>query len=333
MALGHARSQNKAARSALVSVVIPCHGQAHFVSEALESALQQTHPEMEVIVVNDGSPDNTAEVVGRYAGVLCLNQENQGLAAARNAGFRSSRGEYVLFLDADDRLNSRAVETHLACFIRFPEAGFVVGDIDHITADGSYAGSPRWPILEGDYYEELLRANHVANTIAVMFRRSVIDRVGGFKTVCSPAEDYELLLHAAQLFPSAHHRNVVSEYRRHPASLSRQGSVMLRAMHRVMQMQLPVVRKNPGLVKAWRRGDIYWREHFGIATFREVYRRLRSGEMVSALRAVGILLWQVRTRLLVLPWKYRKRIIRALAGQGRARHARNNRGAVLPPRP
>ncbi len=323
-------SQEKAL---LVSIIIPCYKQTHFLSEAIESALRQTHPEIEVIVVNDGSPDNTAAVVGRYSGVLCLNQENQGLAAARNAGFRSSRGECVLFLDADDRLNSRAVETHLACFVRFPEAGFVVGDIDHITADGSYASSPRWPILEANYYKELLRANHVANTIAVMFRRSVIDRVGGFASACSPAEDYELLLHASQLFPSAHHRNVVAEYRRHPAGLSRQGSVMLRAMHRVMQMQLPVVRENPDLVKAWRIGDIYWREHFGIATFKEVYRRLRCGEIMSALRAVGILLGRVRTRLLVLPWKYRKRIIRALAGQGRSRHARDNKRAVLPSRP
>ena len=59
-----------------------------------------------------------------------------------------SKGEYVVFLDADDRLTPNAIESHLACFAEHPEAGFVVGDIDHISLDGSYAGSPRWPLLE-----------------------------------------------------------------------------------------------------------------------------------------------------------------------------------------
>ena len=70
----------------LVSIVIPCYAQAHFVSESIESALAQTHPKTEIIVVDDGSRDNAAEVVARYPGVLCLRQENRGLAEARNAG-------------------------------------------------------------------------------------------------------------------------------------------------------------------------------------------------------------------------------------------------------
>ena len=78
-------------------------------------------------------PDDAAEVVARYPGVLCVRQENRGLAEARNSGFRASSGEYVLFLDADDRLTPNAVEAHLSCFAKHLEAGFVVGDIDHIT--------------------------------------------------------------------------------------------------------------------------------------------------------------------------------------------------------
>lgn len=307
--------------SPLVSVIIPCYRQACFLPHAIESALAQTHAKMEVVVVDDGSPDNAAEIAGRYPKVSCVRQINRGLAEARNAGFRASRGEYVLFLDADDRLSSQAVEKHLGCFTQVPEAGFVVGDIDHMTREGFYAGSPRWPILKGDYYEELLRVNHVANTIAVMFRRAVIERVGGFKPSCSPAEDYELLLHAARLFPSAHHRTLVAQYRRHPATLSRQGGVMLRAMHRVMEMQRPIAEENPRLMEAWREGDLYWRDHFGTTTIKGVWNSFFRLDILGVLSGIGALVRYVRGRTFVIPWKYRRRLRKVFFRRGTMRRS------------
>ena len=92
------------AEAALVSVVIPCYNQAHFLGEAIESVLAQTYPHLEIVVVDDGSTDNTGEVAARYPGVRYVRQENQGLAAARNTGLRHSSGDYLVFLDADDRL-------------------------------------------------------------------------------------------------------------------------------------------------------------------------------------------------------------------------------------
>ena len=289
----------------LVSVIIPCFNQAHFLSESVESALSQTHCETEIIVVDDGSPDNVFEVVSRYPTVKCVQQQNQGVVAARNAGFRVSTGDYVLFLDADDRLMPHAIESHLGCFAKHPEAGFVVGDIDQIAADGSYIYSPRWPIIEASHYEELLRVKHVANTIAVMFRRSVIDELGGFEALYSPAEDYELLLRATRLFSSVHHRTVVAQYRRHPANLSRQGTVMLRALHRVMERQLPIVDGNPTLKRAWREGTRYWRDRFGPTTIKQLYAHLRHCEIRGAISAAATLVRYVRGRLFVFPWIYR----------------------------
>ena len=290
-----------------VSVIIPCYNQAQFLPDALKSALAQTYRKMEVVVVDDGSPDTTAEVVARYPGARCVRQENRGVAEARNAGFRASSGEYVLFLDADDRLTPNAVEAHLLCFAEHPEAGFVVGDIDQIAGDGSYIRSPRWPVLEANFYEELLKVNHVANTIAVMFRRSVIERVGGFKT--APAEDYELLLNAARQFSSAHHRSVVAQYRRHDANTSRNGSLMLRTMHKVMQSQVSFVNANCNLKAAHRKGELTWRDHFGLATIGEIYTLLVRCEPWRAAKAFAALLWYVRGRLFLLPWKHRHRLL------------------------
>src|SRR3712207_5573157 len=111
----------------LVSVVIPCYKQAHFLGEAIESVLAQSYPHFEVVVVDDGSTDNTSEVAARYPGVRCVRQDNQGLAAARNSGLAHSKGEYLLFLDADDRLLPHALEVGVERLEAHPECAFVSG--------------------------------------------------------------------------------------------------------------------------------------------------------------------------------------------------------------
>ena len=100
-------------KTPLVSVVIPCYNQAHFLGEAIESVLKQTYKHFEIVVVDDGSTDNTSEVARRYSGIRCIEQANQGLSAARNTGIRESKGEYLVFLDADDRLRPIALEAGL----------------------------------------------------------------------------------------------------------------------------------------------------------------------------------------------------------------------------
>ncbi len=298
--------------SALVSVVIPCYNQDRFLPEAIESVLAQTHSPVEIIVVDDGSPDTTSEVAERYPTVRCIRQQNQGLSGARNTGLRESRGKFLMFLDADDRLTTNAVQAHLECFAAHPDAGFVVGDIDRIHEDGSFECAPRWPILTANFYEELLKANHVANTIAVMFRRTVLETVGEFVRTISAAEDYEMLLRAARSFPSAHHRTVVAYYRRYSASMSRKGSLMLQSMHQVMHAQQEFVKGNSRLEAAWREGDTYWRDEFGTITGREILSHARRGDIGRAWKAVLAMLWYVRGRVLLLPWNNRRRIWRRI---------------------
>ena len=93
-----------------MTVMIPCYNQARFLGEAIESVLSQSHPDF-VVVVDDGSTDNTSEVASSYGQVRLIRQENRGLAAARNRGLSEARGEYVVFLDSDDRLLSRGTRS------------------------------------------------------------------------------------------------------------------------------------------------------------------------------------------------------------------------------
>src|SRR5918993_1194548 len=94
----------------LVSVIIPCYNQAHFLPEAIDSVLNQTYPNYEIIVIDDGSTDDATGVARRYDNVRCIRQDNQGLPASRNIGFQESRGSYLLFLDSDDRLLPNALQ-------------------------------------------------------------------------------------------------------------------------------------------------------------------------------------------------------------------------------
>ena len=132
-----AAGDDEQAEAPLVSVVIPCYNQAHFLGEAIESVLAQTYPHLEIIVVDDGSPDNTEEVATRYSGVRYVQQANQGLAAARNTGLRHSTGAYLVFLDADDRLLPQAVEVGLQQLQAHPECAFTFGKWRQIAGDGS----------------------------------------------------------------------------------------------------------------------------------------------------------------------------------------------------
>src|SRR5438552_637083 len=122
----------------LVSVVIPCYNQAHFLGEAIESVASQTYPHFEVVVVDDGSTDNTAAVVTGYPGVRYFRQENQGLSAARNTGLRHSVGDRLVVLDADDRLMPCALEIGLTSLRDHPECAFVYGHSQFTTVDGSF---------------------------------------------------------------------------------------------------------------------------------------------------------------------------------------------------
>jgi glycosyltransferase involved in cell wall biosynthesis len=115
------------ATTGLVSVIIPCFNQGHFLATAIESVLQQTYPLVEVLVIDDGSQDTTQAIAARYASVRYFYQPNQGLAAARNTGLGRSQGTYLLFLDADDWLYPQAIALNIRYLEQNPGVAFVAG--------------------------------------------------------------------------------------------------------------------------------------------------------------------------------------------------------------
>jgi len=232
-----------------VSVVIPCYNRAHFLGGAIESVLRQSYSDFEIIVVDDGSTDGTAEVAERYEGVRFVRQKNCGVAAARNAGLRESAGEYLVFLDSDDLLLPEALKTGVELLEAHPEYAFVYGHCEYIGADGTLLRPPRRQKVVQDCYAQLLKQNHIQSVAAVMFRRRCVE---GFHTGMDGCEDRDLYLRVAKEHPVHCHGRTVFQYRRHDSNLSNNTGGMINSGLAMFKSQLELVRGDEKLERLCR---------------------------------------------------------------------------------
>ena len=180
----------------LVSVIIPCFKQADFLVEALDSVIAQTFNDWECIVVNDGSPDNTNEVVfsyiKKYPGrrIRVVEKPNGGLSAARNFGVRHSSGSYVLPFDSDDRLHPQMLEKCLAALQNNPGAGIAYTQTRCFGANDTLVTNQVFSL------EMLREENHIA--YCSLYRREVFDQVGGYNTNLDSYEDWDFWIGALE---------------------------------------------------------------------------------------------------------------------------------------
>jgi len=269
--------------SNVVSVVIPCYNQAEFLGDAIESVMAQTCARSDVVVVDDGSTDRSADVAARYSGVRCLSQTNKGAGAARNAGLKHVFGEFVVFLDADDRLLPHAFEAGLRCFGAHPECALVAGRCVKIGRDGARQHTRHDPVVERDHYLRLLTANYIFTPATVMLRAAVIRRIGGFKTRVWGSEDYDLYLRIARHYRIWCHDQVVAEYRQHETNISRRSILMMRSTITVMRGQRAFVRGDLRAQQARREGVRHLQNTYGERAIDAARRHFRAREWRAAI--------------------------------------------------
>ncbi len=215
----------------LVSIVIPCYNQGRYLASAVESALAQTHKDVEVVVVDDGSTDDTAQVMERFAGdprVTLLRQENRGPSAARNAGVAASKGAFLNFLDADDDITPEKLERQLAVMEADPGIGFAYCDIGYMDEDGaeikdkkelSVADGRRE--LSGDIFDQLFTGGYFPPH-APLVRRIAFEEVGGFDPALRGCCDWDLWLRlSVRGFTAQYLNEKLARYRLHLAGMSR----------------------------------------------------------------------------------------------------------------
>ena len=275
-----------------VSVVIPCHRQAHFLPDAVASVLAQTRPAHEILVVDDGSPDDVAGALAAFPGVRCLAQENRGLGAARNAGLAECSGEAVVFLDADDRLLPEALAVGSAALAERTGAPLVWGFNRPIDREGRALGPISNPWTgEVASYAELLTRNVVGPPVGAMLRRAAVLACGGFSSARTRAEDYDLYLRLARDHDLHCHGRLVGEYRYHDAKMSGDDRGMLDGVLAALDAQEEHVRHDPELRRAWREGRRWaWRQYDGRGRIEAIGDDLRGRRWVrAAAAALGLL--------------------------------------------
>jgi glycosyltransferase involved in cell wall biosynthesis len=207
-----------------ISVVIPCFNAAAFLADALRSVLQQNIEGLEVVVVDDGSIDDSVVIARSFSFVRVIEQANLGPAAARNRGVAQARGRFVAFLDADDVWLPGKLASQLALLEQAPDAGVVYGDFYFWRADirTLYTHSEEFDaaVRSGWLYPEILLDSLICIITAVV-RREVFDEIGGFDEQLRTGEDYDLWVRAALRYRCLKVAQPVALYRLHEGGTTR----------------------------------------------------------------------------------------------------------------
>ena len=226
----------------LVSVIITSYNYARYIGEAIESVWAQTYSPIEIIVVDDGSTDDTRAVLAPYAdaGVTCIFQENEGKSGALNRGLAASQGEFIAFLDSDDAWLPDAVEWRMALFDADPLVGVVYARALVVDANGvlqAYQlGAPER--YAGDTVRSLLCGVFI-HFVTFMVRRTSLEAVGAaFDPAFGAANDWEMYLRLARVCRFAFLAEPMARYRVHGTNWSRNAGAVNAEILRLVHLTL-----------------------------------------------------------------------------------------------
>jgi glycosyltransferase involved in cell wall biosynthesis len=304
-----------------VSVVIPTYNYGRYVTEAVDSVLAQTRPAGEVIVVDDGSTDDTRERLRPYLNrIRYVYQENRGLPVARNTGIRAARGDLIALLDSDDLWHPRKLELQVPFLIRSPEVGLVAVEAARdLTAGWPEVAGPFPPPARRVTLRDLLIRSRFGPS-SVLVRKSCFDAVGLFDPDLRSAEDRDMWVRIAARFAIERVAAPLWWYRLH-------GGNMSAAAVRMEENEMKVLTRALATLHPEQHGWLLRRKVVGYTVKSAAYRYDMAGQHLPALARVlrSLALWPVpfradealtrweRPKMLVL---FALRLLRDLAADG-----------------
>lgn len=259
----------------IVSVIIPCYNQGMYLSKAIESVLKQTYKNYEIIVVDDGSEDDTKSVATSYTEVAYIYQHNQGLSAARNTGIDHSKGSLLVFLDSDDWLIPDALEANLEHILSQPELAFVSGS-HMLFYERENKIRKIIKEVKDDNYVHMLEGNYIGMIATVMFQKWVFDFFR-YDTSLKVCEDYDLYLKILRKYPAIQHSQIIAIYRMHNKNLSGNHILMLRTALMVLDRQLDLV-VDDNEKNAFNTGHASWKLYYSEEMYHNLIHHLYNGK-------------------------------------------------------
>lgn len=204
-----------------ISVIIPAYNRVNYLREAIESVLAQTYEKYEILVIDDGSTDNTRELVNNYADrIRYIYQDNKGPSAARNSGIKNANGDLIAFLDSDDIWHTDKLAQQVAAFDGDPSLGIVATGYEVI--DTKYQIQSVNILKKGELKD--IRNNHLYKnffpTPTVMIKKKCFEKVGFFNETLQFAEDWEMWLRVMADFNFGYISRPLTKVRVHPVSIT-----------------------------------------------------------------------------------------------------------------
>jgi len=251
----------------LVSVIIPAYNAEIFIAKTLESVLSQTYQNIEVLVVDDGSWDQTAEIVKSFAQkdsrLSLLQQSNAGVAAARNLAIEKSRGEYIAPIDADDIWYPQNLEKQVECFIKSePSVGVVYSWSLDINEKDLLTGGFYNSTIEGEVYKALVYKYFIGNASSSLIRRICFEKVGGYNCKMKAqnaqgCEDWELHLRIADRYQFKVVPEFLVGYRQITSSMSCNFAAMAKCQALIMADVRHSHPEIPASIYHWSNSNFY----------------------------------------------------------------------------
>lgn len=248
----------------LVSVIIPCYNHARYLPDAISSVCKQDYPNIEIIVVDDGSTEDIRSVVNNYNSIKYIRQSNKGLCAARNTGIIECSGEYLLFLDADDWLLDGAISTQILYLENDQDAAFVSGTF--VAYEEAKSLSTHIILKANNPYQDLLQMSYIGVPASVLYR-SILFNKYKFNTSNDEAGDYDIYLKISRNHKVIHHHQKIAAYRKHDSNMSNNYLKMLIKCLEALNNQKKNL-KTEDEIRSFKSGHINWKMYYGKLIFK-----------------------------------------------------------------
>ena len=242
-----------------VSVIIPTFNRAHLLPNVVQSVLNQTFADFELIIVDDASTDNTQEVVESFSDPrirYIKHEQNKGGGAARNTGIEAARGEFIAFLDSDDEWIPQKLEIQVPALSQAgPEVGFVICGMRNLsTMDGLSYFSEKSATAQGNIVFDLLEGTVMWHLCGLMAKTSKVREIGGFDPLLPSAQDFDFILRLSQICLATSVPDILAVYHHHDGPrITRNMDALIAGRERVLDKHWNLIKHSNRFLCCWYR--------------------------------------------------------------------------------